>query len=81
MAFIALYLLFMLVQTQMQISQKKAEAEGVSADIALMQSQINEINRLIGSETEAEYMERIAREQLGYISGDERVFVDINANQ
>ncbi len=80
-AFVAVYLLFMLVQTQMQISQKKAEVDGVNSEIALMQSRINEINRLMSSETEEEYMERIAREQLGYISGDERVFVDVNTNQ
>ncbi len=79
--FLAVYLLFMLVQTQMQISQKKAEVESINTEIELMQSQINEINRLVSTETDSEYMERIAREQLGYISGDERVFVDINANQ
>ncbi len=71
----------MLIQTQIQINHKSAEVEDLQAELQLTKSEINELERLSTAETDAEYMERIAREQLGYVSGDERVFMDINANQ
>ncbi len=71
----------MLIQTQIQINQKSAEVEDLQDELQMTKSEINELERLTTAETDAEYMERIAREQLGYVSGDERVFMDINANQ
>ncbi len=79
--FFVAYIIFLLIQTQIQINQKKSEVEALQAEVQLTMSEINELERIATAESEDEYMERIAREQLGYVSGDERVFMDINAGR
>ncbi len=73
------YLLFLILDAQINAGQKKTEVTALEEQVALLESEINEATRLLSSETEEEYMERIAREQLGYAAAGERVYVDVNA--
>ncbi len=76
---LAAYLLYAIVQIQLDVSRQKAQVSELQIESELLQSKINEQNRLMSNETEADYMERIAREQLGYTNAGERVYVDANA--
>ncbi len=76
-AVFAVYAAFTLVSLQLQIAEEEQ---------ALLQAQIEEqelrnaeIKALLESENSDDYVARIAREKLGYISPGERVFVDISS--
>lgn len=75
----AVYASFTLVSLQMQISEKKAEQNQLSAQKEEQSLRNAEIRALLESPESDEYVARIAREKLGYISPGERVFVDISS--
>ena len=67
-------------------SRSMAYGKGKKEEQALLQAQIEEqelrnaeIKALLESENSDDYVARIAREKLGYISPGERVFVDISS--
>ena len=72
------YLASTLVFTQVEIMVKKQELEAVKLTLARQLQDNEELQRLIASGDEADYIERIAREKLGYAAPGERVFIDIS---
>lgn len=44
------------------------------------QIKVNELLNLLNNGTEADYIEKAAREKLGYVYSDEQIFVDISGN-
>lgn len=75
----AIYASFTLVSLQMQISEKKAEQRELMAAAESQALENAEIKALLESPESDEYVARIAREKLGYISPGERVFIDISS--
>lgn len=75
----AVYASFTLVSLQMQISEKKAEQRQLVAASEAQALENAEIKALLESPESDEYVARIAREKLGYISPGERVFIDISS--
>ena len=78
-AVFAVYAAFTLVSLQLQIAEKKEEQALLQAQIEEQELRNAEIKALLESENSDEYVARIAREKLGYISPGERVFVDISS--
>lgn len=74
----SVYLLVAFVGGQMQVAEKQRELEAVEAQVQQQTVKNAELQRLMESGDEDAYVERIAREQLGYARPDERVFVDIS---
>ena len=72
-AVFAVYATFTMVSLQLQISQKKEE----KTQLEEQQLRNAETEALLESQDSDQYVARIAREQLGYVSPGERVFVDI----
>ena len=68
-----------MVSLQLQIAEKKEEQARLQAQIEEQELRNAEIKALLESENSDEYVARIAREKLGYISPGERVFVDISS--
>lgn len=56
--------------------QKKTDIKLVETQIAEQTIKNNELKKVIESGNEDEYIERIAREKLGLVMPDERVFVN-----
>ena len=75
----AVYAAFTLVSLQLQIAEKKEEQALLQAQIEEQELRNAEIKALLESENSDDYVARIAREKLGYISPGERVFVDISS--
>lgn len=74
----AVYLLGLFVTGQFQMAEKKRELAEIEAQLS-QQAQTNaELERLMESGDQDAYIERIAREKLGYVRPDERIFVDIS---
>ncbi len=65
--------------TLLQIAEKKEEQALLQAQIEEQELRNAEIKALLESENSDDYVARIAREKLGYISPGERVFVDISS--
>lgn len=74
----AVYLLVTFVSGQMQVAEKQRQLAELDA-LVERQAELNaELERLMESGDEDAYVERVAREKLGYARPDERVFVDIS---
>ncbi len=78
-AVFAVYAAFTLVSLQIQISAKREEQQALQGQIEEQSLRNAEIEALLDSEENDEYIARIARDKLGYVSPGERVFVDISS--
>ena len=79
LSFIAV-ITFLLVDMQIEVNSKKRELEQLKSDIAAQELENAESQRLLDMGDDAEYVERAARDKLGYAYPDEKVFVDRSAN-
>ena len=69
-----LYSVFNIISQQAQIAQLKKQSEELSVQISEAKQENDEYVRILSSDDESEYMERIAVERLGYAYPDERRF-------
>lgn len=77
LAGVALYLVASFVGGQMQLAAKQRELEELSAKVELQTQDNKELDRMMQEDDDAAYIERMAREKLGYARAHERVFVDL----
>lgn len=66
-----------LVSLQVEIAQKRRELTVLQNQVEEQTGQNRELQELLDSGLNEAYMEKLAREKLGYVSPNERVFVDI----
>lgn len=74
------YFTFTIVDQQSNIKAASQEKEQLQNQLNEQLLENEELSRLIEEGEEADYMERIAREKLGYVMPDERVFYDISGS-
>lgn len=76
------YMSVILVNQQMQINQKRREIEECSKQVAIQEIKIQDMKRVIESDEKENqgYIDRIAREDLGFAKRNERVFINIIGN-
>ena len=72
------YLAVTLIISQVDVMVKRQELGSLNTDLARQMEQNTELERLISSGGEDEYMERIARDRLGYAAPGERIFIDMS---
>ncbi len=77
---LVIYSLFTIVSQQVQIVQLRQEKEEISAHMTEARRLNDEYTRLLASDNESEYMEKIAIEKLGYAYPDERRFYVVEAH-
>lgn len=72
------YVVYILIQQQMQLNTYKAQQDYYKTQIELEQKKLQELenNKLLY--TTDSYIEKIAREKLGLVKPEEVIFVDIN---
>jgi len=73
---ICAYLLVSIASIQIEIYRENRKLEQLRELINERQLENDELSRIILNDGEEEYIERIAREKLGYAAPDERVFED-----
>ncbi len=73
---LCVYLAVSFVCAQMEIAAKRQQLENVTQQVETQQAQNEEMQRTVEVDDEASYMERVARDKLGYARPDERVFID-----
>lgn len=77
---LVIYAIFNIISQQAQIVELRKQSEELSAQITEQEQRNDEYNRLLRAGDEAEYMERIAVEQLGYAYPGERRFYIVEKN-
>ncbi len=75
----SVYAAFTLVSLQIRIGSKEEEQKLLEAQVEEQSLRNAEIEALLNSEENDEYIARIARDKLGYVLPGERVFVDISS--
>ena len=76
-AVLCISLLASFISGQVQVAQKQRELREVTAKLDEQLAVNAELEQLMESGDEDAYVERIAREQLGYVRPNEKVFIDI----
>ncbi len=75
----AFYVVFTLVNQQVEIAEKKAQLEELNEEIVIQEvknDEMKQVNELDDSENDA-YIERMAREEFDYSKQGERVFINV----
>lgn len=76
---LVVYSIITIISQQVQIAQLKQQKSEINAQMNEARQLNDEYTRLLASEDESEYMERIAVEKLGYAYPNERRFYVVDA--
>lgn len=66
---------------QLDIADRKANIKLAQVELSNQQYLNDEIQSILDSGNSSEYIMRIAREKLGFVFPNERVFIDINGSK
>ena len=77
-ASLIVYLAVTLIISQVDIMVKRGQLSTLNTELTRQTDQNTELERLISSGGEQAYMERIARDRLGYAAPGERIFIDMS---
>lgn len=77
--FFVLYAGYTLTSQQIQIQKKIEENTALENEIASQIIQNEELQEMLDNTDNEEYYAKIARDDLGYISNGERLFIDISS--
>ncbi len=73
-----LYFIYIMIWQQVMLSKKNKEIDALEEKISAATQQTEQLKEQLSSMEDPEYIERIAREKLGLVRPNERVFVDAN---
>ena len=79
LAFLCLYAIVMLINVQIEISEKKSEIAEIEKQIALQQIANQKMKDALEND-DPDYIEQAARNELDYAKPGEKVFVDISGD-
>lgn len=79
-AVLGVYLLVSFVDGQMKVASMQAQQNTVQAQIDAKAAENEELSEILESGDDNAYIERIARQKLGYAWPDEKVYIDITQN-
>ncbi len=72
------YLIVANTNLQIELSRKQAELDDIYSSKTTVEFKNQELANLIENGTESDYIERAARDRLGYVYANEEVFTDIS---
>ncbi len=72
------YLIIANTNLQIELSRKQAELNEIYSSKNTVELKNQELENLIKNGTESDYIERAARDRLGYVYANEEVFTDIS---
>lgn len=74
---VAAYLLIYIINGQVEVAHMQKELDAVTKEVTAQQELNAELQHMLESGDQDAYVERMAREKLGYAYPDERIFIDI----
>ncbi|MBE7042593.1 MAG: septum formation initiator family protein [Ruminococcaceae bacterium] len=75
-AVVFLYVGYIFVQQQIRLHDLRVEEKEVSAEIEQAQQENKELTHVMDIMDTDEYIEKVARQKLGFVKPDEQVFID-----
>ncbi len=73
---ILIYICFLLISQQFSLSRLNEKKDDIEIKIAAAQKEQTELQAQKDASGTDEYLERVAREKLGYMKPSEKVFID-----
>lgn len=75
----AFYAVITIVNQNVQISEKKSQLKDLQQQINVVEIQTQYLQKVQGytGDQLSEYIEKIAKEDLGYVSDGERIFINV----
>lgn len=73
------YLAINLISSQFELMTKKQELATINAQKERLQLEVADTQSLLEEDRDEVYIERIARERLGYANPGEKVYIDIQS--
>ncbi len=70
------YFIITSIQLRMDIKDKENQVSDLSEQIATQDKENEDLEKILNSENESEYLEQYAREELDYIMPGERVYAN-----
>ncbi len=80
-AVVVIYFGYILIAQQVTINQKSREIEELERQVAEAGEESERLKAEVDNLSDPEYLERVARERLGLVRPNERVFVDSNKSE
>ncbi len=77
-AFFAVYVIYAFIGQQSALNQYDRELGMLQADISSMEDELSRLSDLGSVYKSDTFIERVARERLGFVRSDETLFVDIS---
>lgn len=77
----AVYFLYIMIWQQITLSGKNKKIEELEAQVQTASEKTEELEAELENLNDPEYLEKIAREKLGLVRPNERVFVDANKSE
>lgn len=72
---------YTLITQQISISEKKAELKSINKQIEQAKAEQKQLDEQLKTVNTPEYIERVARTELGYAASDEIVFTDAGSKK
>ncbi len=74
LAVVSVIIFFGIITTQIEVSQRNAEFNSLNNEITRVENENKLLSRYLKAEYKVEYIESIARDELGYALPEERVY-------
>lgn len=71
------YFVISFISAQLEIREKEKQAAEIRAQVEQQQAENERLQAVVDGGDEKQYIERVAREKLGYVMPDEKVYYDI----
>ena len=65
-----------LISMQVDVTSKRRQLASIEREIYRQEMENAEIRRILDGGTDRDYIERVARDKLGYAYPDEKIFID-----
>ena len=75
------YFVFSLISLQIDIKDKSSQIDDANQTLSEIKSENEELKGYLKDEDESSYIERVARDVLGYVFPGERVYYDISSGE
>ena len=76
-AAVVIYLSVSLITSQFELMTKRQQKQILEEEKQRVQLEVDDVENVLENEDEEEYIERVARQRLGYANPNEKVFKDI----
>ena len=77
---LSVYMIYQLGSLQIELISKTKTYKSYQAEAERINLNVDNLSRLLEEGSEAEIIEKAARDRLGYVFPDEQVFIDISGN-